>query len=58
MSKLINGLIPARTECPYKDRCSLLPSCNHKGVHHHKLYSCAIARGFALIERNGGNNNA
>lgn len=56
MSKLINGKIPANTECPWKDKCStaLESKCNHKGLQHDIPFSCGFARGFAICERNRG----
>lgn len=49
-----NGNIPAETRCPvanakackgYKDGW-----CSHQGYFHPEPYSCAIARGWALIQ--------
>lgn len=52
MSKLKLGLIPQRTECPFVDRCAVKQDghCNHQGENHACDYSCALARGFDLIE--------
>lgn len=45
MSKLVQGLIPAKTECPFKDgTCPLVETCPHKGVNHPVAFSCAAAR--------------
>jgi hypothetical protein len=47
MSKLVEGLIPANTECPFKDRCNL--RCNHLGKEHPRPLSCGAARMFDLL---------
>lgn len=52
-SKLKNGLIPAGTECPFKDECNS-SLCKHQGVWHTVNFSCAFARGFDLIHRKDG----
>ena len=52
-SKLKNGLIPAGTECPFKDECND-SLCKHQGVWHTVNFSCAFARGFDLIHRKEG----
>lgn len=51
--KLVNGRIPAHTECPYKSKCAigLNDNCYHQGERHTCDFSCATARGFAIIER-------
>jgi len=50
---LINGKIPAHTECPYKDKCEYKKSntCHHQGKGHPREFSCGIARGFSLDEK-------
>jgi len=46
---LINGCIPAYTECPFKDKCR--PTrCHHKGKKHEVPFSCGFARAYDLIE--------
>ena len=52
-SKLVNGKIPAHTECPYKDICRYKKSdsCYHLGKGHIREFGCGIARGFALDEK-------
>lgn len=51
MSKLIQGKIPAFTECPYKNKCSSITTgnCNHTGIMHTKAYSCGFARAFQIF---------
>lgn len=47
------GRIPPRTVCPFRARCSFASAgaCHHEGEAHPVAYSCATARGFALIDR-------
>lgn len=54
MSKLTNGRIPAGEACPWAQTCriALAGQCYHKGVKHEVAFSCALARGFDLVERN------
>jgi ribosomal protein L32 len=54
MTLLINGKIPARTECPFKDRCPFVTNktCHHRGIEHTIAFSCGAARAFDLIQRN------
>lgn len=49
---LVNGKIPANTECPWLVKCEIasLGRCNHKGKEHDCAFSCSMARGFAIIE--------
>jgi len=50
MAKLIDGKIPAFTECPYKSKCN--PEiCNHQGSDHQVAFSCAFARAYELLEK-------
>lgn len=51
-SKLVDGRIPAYTECPFREKCEIAQAnrCNHLGVFHKSEYSCATARGFDLLE--------
>lgn len=52
MTKLVDGKIPALTECPYKDECPMArTSCHHKGKDHTVPFSCGAARAFALIHK-------
>ncbi len=52
MSKLIDGRIPALTECPYRQQCPLAENaCRHLGAMHPVPFSCASARGYDLNER-------
>lgn len=53
MSTLINGRIPAKSECPYRDSCEFAKNgnCGHRGKDHVVDYSCATARLFQIIER-------
>lgn len=50
MSSLVDGRIPARTECPFRVGCKIAQegACRHKGVNHAREFSCATARGFDL----------
>jgi hypothetical protein len=50
-SKLVEGNIPAKTPCPFKTECSLLPHCDHQGEQHTVAFSCASARAFDLVKR-------
>lgn len=43
-SKLVQGLIPAKTECPFKNECLLVKTCSHSGAEHPCTFSCASAR--------------
>ena len=49
ISRLMNGRIPAHTECPFKNICTY--SCHHVGVQHLVPFSCAMARLFDLDMR-------
>ncbi|QRE00190.1 hypothetical protein [Burkholderia phage BCSR5] len=51
---MIDGRIRPRTECPYRAKCEIAQdgACHHLGVKHLQAFSCATARGFALVERN------
>jgi hypothetical protein len=50
--KLVDGRIPAFTECPFRKECSLATHnvCKHKGVLHEVPFSCAVARGFEMLK--------
>jgi hypothetical protein len=45
-SKLIKGLIPAHTECPFKRQCGAVhvKICHHMGKDHPREFSCGRAR--------------
>lgn len=49
------GRIPAGQPCPFRADCAIAQDgdCHHKGAEHPVPYSCALARGFALIRRMG-----
>lgn len=49
---LINGCIPPHTECPWKSECLAAKkhSCHHTGKRHEVSFSCALARGFDLVD--------
>jgi len=48
--KLVDGLIPAHTECPYRTECGGFAkiSCIHHGVKHTIDFSCGFARAFEI----------
>lgn len=50
MTKLVDGCVPAFTECPFKEQCSKdMPHfCEHLGTEHKVPYSCAIARSYEI----------
>jgi hypothetical protein len=52
MTKLVDGLIPVGSACPFKDKCELGMDgvCYHTGKFHQSDFSCAIARGFDLVD--------
>jgi hypothetical protein len=55
ISKLVQGKIPVKTVCPFKDRCAFQAAdqCNIKGGGENtKDFSCAVARAYDLIDRN------
>jgi len=53
MNKLVNGSIPANTNCPYKNQCGDYAKnfCIHLGPLHPVPYSCAMARSFEITEK-------
>ena len=53
---LVNGKIPAFTECPYKVECKERTStkCFHNGDKHVVDYSCGMARFLKLILKEEG----
>lgn len=52
MVTLVDGKIPANTECPFEQRCEIKAegACSHTGVLHSVAFSCAAARSFELLE--------
>ena len=50
---LVNGKIPPHTECPYRIYCASFRNgnCYHQGARHRVAYSCASARGWAIVRR-------
>ena len=49
---LVDGKIPANTNCAYKEKCEIFQAqkCHHKGVDHPVAFSCAVARAFELTQ--------
>lgn len=54
MSKLIDGRIPPKTECPFKDRCNQASVCKHNGIEHTCAFSCGLARLFDKVDEGEG----
>lgn len=54
-TKLVDGRIPAHTECPFRSQCAMVVhnTCHHKGKEHNNAFSCGAARAYDLIQRNG-----
>lgn len=52
-TELVNGKIPAKTVCPYRDGCKYAKNgtCGHLGVGHTVAYSCGTARLFKIYNR-------
>lgn len=50
---LVNGKIPPKTVCPFKNKCELAKEekCFHRGLDHEHDFSCAIARGFEIVNQ-------
>lgn len=50
VDKLIDGMIPPHTNCPWKDQCSMGKDggCGHQGTNHTVPFSCGAARGFEI----------
>jgi hypothetical protein len=48
---LVDGKIPAKTECPFAGICKIKSNgnCKHLGEKHECEFSCASARGFNLF---------
>lgn len=53
MNKLVNGLIPKFTNCPYKTGCGDYAKnfCIHTGKNHPVDFSCAMARSFEITTK-------
>lgn len=50
-SKLDGGYIRASEDCPFKDGCAIaLAKCCYRGEAYNCKFSCAIARGFDLVD--------
>jgi hypothetical protein len=54
MTKLVNGLIPVGTECPFRSECTEAQNgnCAHKGKEHIVNFSCGYARLIDIFKRN------
>ena len=50
-TKLVDGLIPAYTNCPFRKDCILELGCHHMGILHKVAFSCASARGFDILNK-------
>ena len=50
ISKLVNGLIPKNTICPFKKNCESIENCPGESIMDID-FSCASARGFDVIYR-------
>lgn len=50
-AELVNGNIPAFTDCPYNSSCNVANAgqCRHFGKDHPVPYSCALARLLKVI---------
>lgn len=50
-TKLVHGMIPAFTDCPYNQTCKVakVGQCGHYGKDHPVQYSCALARLLKVI---------
>jgi len=46
LSLLVDGYIPEKTDCPFKDGCihKLEDNCIHRGKEHLVKFHCVIAR--------------
>ena len=54
---LVNGKIPARTICPFRDKCVIAATgeCVHRGEEHQWEFSCGAARGFEIVRMRDNN---
>ena len=52
-TKLVDGWIPAFTDCPYKDECLLKRAnlCIHRGAERVSAFSCTCARIIELCKK-------
>ena len=50
---LVDGKIPANSICPFRVICEIAKAgqCHHQGYSHPAPFSCAAARGFAIIQK-------
>lgn len=50
MTKLVDGCVPAFTDCPYRKECGDYGQnyCLQEGVKHNVPFSCAIARSYEI----------
>lgn len=57
--KLVDGRIPAHTECPFRTQCAfaIRDACSHKGKDHNVPFSCGAARAYELVNRNSADHN-
>ena len=53
MSVLVEGKIPANTECPFRNECNEAANgdCGHQGTAHTVPYSCGYARLFNIFTK-------
>jgi hypothetical protein len=53
MTQLVQGKIPAFTDCPFRAQCHMGTNgqCGQKGVEHPVPFSCGMARAIALVTR-------
>ena len=51
-SKLVNGHIPEKTECPFTKECPTIDLCKHTGINHPCNFSCGTARFLDIKQRN------
>ena len=50
---LVQGKIPAHTECPFRDQCKYAAEgqCKHQGEAHTVPFSCGTARLFFIMRK-------
>ncbi len=46
--KLVDWCIPPYTECPCKNKCTMVNNCFHLGIEHSVVFSCRFARTFEV----------
>lgn len=51
IQKLVDGMIPAYSQCPFASACELkkVDNCGHQGERHSVPYSCGLARLFEIF---------